>query len=170
MVRNVFVLCTGRCGSVTLSKALSHSDWSVGHETRARNVLSRFDYPGHHIEIDNRLSWFLGELNDHFPDAFYIHLQREPEAVARSFAKRVGIMAGFAEILMGGNGNKLDHARKYVETVNRNIKHFLRDKPHVEFWLEDWAEGFPYLWETLKCRGDFRAAQREFLIKHNGSR
>lgn len=76
---NVFVLCTGRCGSVTFAQAASHvTNASVGHETRSHMVgAARMAYPIGHIEVDNRLSWTLGRLDQAFGrDAFYVHLLR----------------------------------------------------------------------------------------------
>lgn len=46
-----FVLCTGRCGSVTFIKACAHIDnFSAGHETLASEVgTRRFAYPDDHV-------------------------------------------------------------------------------------------------------------------------
>lgn len=61
----VFVLNTGRCRSVTFSRACSHlTNYSAGHETLARNLgHARFAFPDQHIETDNRLAWFLAKSN-----------------------------------------------------------------------------------------------------------
>jgi hypothetical protein len=58
-VVNVFVLGRGRCGSTTFIRAYKHiSNFTSGHETRARLLgEARLNYPDHHIEADNRLSW-----------------------------------------------------------------------------------------------------------------
>ena len=88
---NVFVLCTGRCGSTTFARAAEHAtNFSVGHESRKRLIgAERFAYADNHIEVDNRLSWMLGRLDDHYGErARYVHLTREREAVARSFLQR----------------------------------------------------------------------------------
>ena len=89
---NVFVLCTGRCGSVTVATACGHlTNFTAGHETRAARILeNRFAYPPNHIESDNRLSWHLGGLGQRFDDkdVLYVHLKRDRDAVARSYAKR----------------------------------------------------------------------------------
>lgn len=84
----VFVLCTGRSGSTTLAKSLSHaSNVTVGHESRNHLIDGRLDYPDDHIEIDSRLAWFLGPLDERFPDALYVHLRRNPDAVAETYAR-----------------------------------------------------------------------------------
>ena len=48
----------------------------------------RLEYPDNHIEVDNRLAWFLGVLGEKYPDARFVHLVRDREAVAQSFLKR----------------------------------------------------------------------------------
>ncbi len=55
---DVFVLCTGRCGSTTFIKACAHiTNYTAAHESRTGLLGSdRLDYPGKHIEADNRLS------------------------------------------------------------------------------------------------------------------
>ncbi len=104
---NVFVLCTGRCGSVTFIESCKHiTNYTAGHETRCNwTGDKRFAFPPHHIEADNRLSWLLGRLDAAYGDnAFYVHLTRDREAVARSYARRYprGIIGAYhTEILMG---------------------------------------------------------------------
>ncbi|MCS3662077.1 hypothetical protein [Salinibacter ruber] len=87
---NVFVLCTGRCGSTTFARACEHiENYSAAHESRAGKIKGRVNYPARHIEVDNRLSWFLGRLDEVYgDDLFYVHLRRNPRATAESFADR----------------------------------------------------------------------------------
>lgn len=86
----VFVLNTGRCGSHTFARACGHvTNFTAAHESRSRLYGdARLDYCDQHIEADNRLVWFLGRLHQRFPDAMYVHLTRDPDAVARSYAQR----------------------------------------------------------------------------------
>ena len=87
----VFVLNTGRCGSMTTIKACEHlTNYTAGHETRTGAIGDRrLDYPDRHVEADNRLSWFLGILGERFGDGpLYVHLRRDPEEVAASFLRR----------------------------------------------------------------------------------
>ena len=89
-VMQVFVLSTGRCGSLTTARAFRHAtNYTSGHETRTSLVgPARFEYPDQHIESDNRLCWFLGTMQERFPDAFYVHLVRDPEQVSESHAAK----------------------------------------------------------------------------------
>ena len=95
---NIFVLSTGRCGSTTLYNFCKHiTNYSSGHESRDN---LNFSYNNNHIEIDNRLSWFLGRLDSKYGDkAFYVHLMRDDKKVAASYEKRFyykrGISIGY---------------------------------------------------------------------------
>jgi hypothetical protein len=69
----VFVLCTGRCGSMTFTRACQHmTNFTAGHESRKRFLFGeKLSYPRNHIEADNRLSWCLGVLNDRYGASAY---------------------------------------------------------------------------------------------------
>src|SRR6478752_1534731 len=87
---NVFILSTGRCGSTTLSRAFAHAtNFTSGHETLSHVPRARLDYPANHIESDNRLAFFLGALHEKYgDDAHWVHLTRDPDRVAGSYANR----------------------------------------------------------------------------------
>ncbi len=89
--KNVFILCTGRCGSSTFIRACKHiTNYTASHESRiSKGGYNRLQYPAHHIEADNRLSWFLGRLeNKYGDDAFYVHLKRNIKDTAASLLRR----------------------------------------------------------------------------------
>jgi hypothetical protein len=177
--RNVFVLCTGRCGSTTFAAACSHmTNWTAGHESRSHLLgLDRLAYPPLHIEADNRLSWMLGRLQATYgADAAYVHLTRDPEAVARSYARRAayGIMhAYYHGIVFPAPGPAaprpvLPHARDMVATVTANIDAFLADKPHVlRLRMEEAAQAFPRFWDWVGAEGRLDLALQEWSIRHN---
>jgi hypothetical protein len=169
---NVFVLSTGRCGSQTFARAAAHAtNVTTGHETRARE-LDRLSYPPSHIESDNRLTWFLGPLAARFPEARYVHLIRDTEAIAQSYLRRweapVTIGRGWKEFVrMGGGGSPIECCREYVEATNENIRHFLRDKPHVTVQLESAHTDFRRFWEWASLEGDLVAALGEWDVRHD---
>ena len=178
-VMNVFVLCTGRCGSTTFVEACSHlTNYSAGHETRWGRVGNdRFAYPPNHIEADNRLSWLLGSLEQAYGGgAFYVHLTREPEAVAESFRKRLvarrGIIQAYKTAMLGAKSvPDLDVCRDYVKTVTSNIQHFLRDKPKkMAFALEESERDFPAFCSEIGAVGNMAAAMRSWKTHYNESR
>jgi hypothetical protein len=175
---NIFVLNSGRCGSTTWIRACEHMcNYTAGHESRAHLVgPARLAYPENHIEADNRLSWLLGRLEATYgKQALYVHLRRDPEATASSFARRYdfGIMKAYREgILIGADPqlSSLSLARDYLETVEHNIALFLRDKPRVlEARLEYLEEDFLRFWSLIGAEGDLDAALAELRIHHNSS-
>ena len=179
---HVFVLCTGRCGSTTLARACGHlTNWTAGHESRTHEIgPARLAYPPRHIEVDNRLAWFLGRLNQSHGDrAAYVHLTRDPEAVARSFARRAshGIFRAYRTQVLARSARlrpdraPLDAARDYVETVTANIVHFLADKSHVlPVRLESLsADGARFL-DWIGAEGDLAAARATLGLVHNASK
>ena len=127
---NVFVLCTGRCGSVTFYKACQHiTNYTAGHESKTNCLFDdRVDFPDNHIEIDNRLSWFLGKLERVYntKKVFYVHLLRSRKETADSFNKRwgneKGILAGYARnILTHQNYGDFNICLDYFLIVLYNI-------------------------------------------------
>lgn len=182
---NVFVLGTGRCGTVTFSRACSRhlTNWSAGHETRAKRLGDdRFRYPKRHIEVDPRLPWFLGELGDRFPDALFVHLHRNVEATARSIARRWnGSRIGFARVfgesmLMQGEvadpERRLEIARFQVRTMRANIEAALAARPaelRFEIALEEAERVFPAFLERIGAEGNLEAAVGEWAVRHNAS-
>lgn len=192
----VFVLGTGRCGTTSFIRASEHLEcWTAGHETRSTRIGDdRFDYPDNHIEADNRLTWFLGELGRRFSDASYVHLVRDSEAVARSFLNRwptpaitpkarvhrflhpvpapsAGIIEGFAHsIVPSGEVNvadRMDYCRFYVRTVTANIEAFLVGKRHIQMRAETMAENFGEFADWIGAEGDWTAIQRALAQRHN---
>ena len=180
---HVFILCTGRTGSSTFIKACKHiTNYSSGHETRVKRTgEARFAYPDNHIEADNRLSWFLGGLENTFGDsAFYVHLTRDKEATVESFNRRWknkgSIVKAFSESILFTSTlfqSKKDKERIcgfYVDTVNTNIEVFLRNKSHkMTIRLEKLEKEFPKFWEAIGAEGDFQKAVRELRTRYNHS-
>ena len=178
----VFVLCTGRCGSTTFGAAAAHCrNFTSGQESRNQYIgAQRFAYPDQHIEIDNRLSWTLGKLDQCFGDApYYVHLLRDPETVAASFVTRhrYGLMKAYREGILAKHFNRtpdaplMDVARELVDTVTLNIAAFLKDKSRVmTVRVEDIATDFPAFWDWIGAQGNLDAAMAEWQIKHNAGR
>lgn len=179
---NAFVLCTGRCGSLTWAMACGHlTSHTFGHETHAKSLDHRV-YPDDHIEIDNRLAWHLGELGEAYgDDAVYVHLQRDPRQVAASYARRFKISGGIAPAYASGivmrqqvpthEAMRVRAARAMVDTITANIRYFLRDKPNVvRVRIEAPHEGFDAMCDLLGARGDRQAAHATLDVVHNRSR
>ena len=134
----------------------------------------RVDYPENHITVDNRLSWFLGRLNNKFADdAYYVHLKRNRRDVAKSRYNDwlVGMMAAYSQgILEHGQptpGDELAVCFDYVDCITENIEHFLKDKTKKQtIWIEEAETDFQVFWDAIKAEGDLGAALNEFSLKH----
>lgn len=173
----VFVLCTGRCGSLTFKKACSHiSNYTSLHESKAKEVsLLRATYPDNHIEIDNRLNFFFGLIDEKYKDdVFFVHLKRNEKDVVKSFMKRftkVGIMSGFYHsVFMLSKKEwfkKCRTAIMYVKTTNKNIELFLKDRPSICIDIYDPKENFVLFWNAIGAEGDLNKALTEFDVKYN---
>jgi hypothetical protein len=175
---NVFILSTGRSGSQTFARACAHlANYTSAHESRSGLLgEAHFDYPDNHIESDNRLSWLLGRLDRRFGDrAFYVHLTRETRTVAASWAKRAhtGMMNAYRYAILwhcAKDATPLEVALDYCDTVEQNIRLFLRDKEsRMDFPLEQARERFPEFWRRIGAEGDLSAALAEFDVRHNAA-
>ncbi|PIB34834.1 hypothetical protein BFP72_05155 [Reichenbachiella sp. 5M10] len=180
----VFILCTGRSGSVAIIKACSHiKNFSASHESLSNQWAERrMDYPDQHIESDNRLSWQLGTLEKKFGDeAIYIHLTRDREKVAYSLLQRyyqpASIIDSFCEGIRMTPPEKLNIDQRmqacydYVDTITDNIEVFLSNKTKtMNLALENIQEDFPKMWELIGAEGDMEAALAEFATPHNSSK
>ena len=175
---NVFILNTGRCGSSTFIAACQHiQNYSSAHESLSTKTgAHRLAYPDNHIEADNRLSWFLGKLDNKYADnAFYVHLKRNKQQTTESFIKRkdYGIMRAYKEgILLGGEQTQTpaDIAEDYIDTIETNIRLFLKDKTQkMEFSLENPEHDFATFLTKISAQCDINKAMNEWKINHNKS-
>tara|TARA_Y100001970_G_scaffold9906_1_gene11692 strand:+ start:332 stop:901 length:570 start_codon:yes stop_codon:yes gene_type:complete len=174
---NVFVLCTGRTGSVSLYKVCHHiKNFTVSHESRKS---LDFKYNNSHIEIDNRLCWFLGRLDKQYGDnAIYVHLRRNSDKVAESFSQRFyykrGISLAYKYNLLRteqiSDKSDIEICRDLVKTCEENILLFLRNKTKViKIDVENFKEGVTQFWNYINAEGDLNKALKELEVKQNKS-
>jgi hypothetical protein len=173
---NVFVLTTGRSGSLTFAEACRHiTNYTSGHETRVGLVgADRLAYPDRHIEVDDRLAWLLGRLEDAYgDDAFYVHLRRDEQATAASRARRWNkpLMRAYRNGILwdvSPDVGRVALALDLNHTVTRNIELFLRDKSHtMRIDIEAAARTFPEFWSRIGAEGDLQAALEELRARHH---
>ena len=171
----VFVLSTGRSGTTTFSHACSHmTNFTVAHESRTSHIgIYRVNFPDNHIEVDNRLSWILGRLDELYGDnAYYVHLLREKGKVAESYNERwdssLSIMRAYSEGIMMSSRKDLAVCYDYVDTVNANIRMFLRDKTRkLNVHLETARTDFRKFWQEISADGDLESALTEWAVLYN---
>jgi len=170
---NVFVLCTGRCGSTTFARASNHiENFRSAHELQ-RGRLRR-EYPDNHIEVDNSLSRLLGPLDEQYgDDAFYVHLKRDERDTASSFSKRSAIVPRAHARLLGvrtDDDNLFDICHHYCQTVNSNIERFLKDKSDcMTVRLASAKEDFRRFWHRIDAVGSLSDALDEWDRRYNAT-
>ena len=176
----VFVLTAGRTASQTVALACEHIEgMTAAHESRRRMINERLNYPDNHIEVDNRLVWFLGSMERLYDDAdtFYVFLRRDPEKVASSYIKRWHITVSIVRAFYHGilmcrhekptEAEKLASTRLFVQTVEDNVRSFLSRHPHhVVINTETLEADFFAFMDTAGLNGD-REAIRETLNSTN---
>ncbi len=177
---NVFILNTGRCGSMTFIRACQHiSNYSSAHESRCDQLgEARLTYPNNHIEADNRLSWFLGKLDAQYGNnAAYVHLVRDNANTATSYAKRLfpgGIIPAYRKGILQHLPDDIPDfsvSLDYCDTVNSNIGLFLKDKTRkMQFTLENAREDFQRFWSFIEAEGDLKSALAEFNTAYHASK
>ncbi len=152
------------------------TNYTAAHESRASLLgEARLDYPPNHIEVDNRLSWLLGRLDEEYGDqAFYVHLIRDQRSTAKSFNRRwnvdYSIMRAYSYDILKSRRRGIEVALDLWETVNANIRLFLRDKSRtMMFRLEYAPDDFIDFWRRVGARGDLDAALAEWAVRHNQS-
>lgn len=190
---NVFVLGTGRCGTMTFAKACGHmTNFTASHES-GRNRLGpfRFQYPANHIAVDYRLGWMLGRLDAYWGTrAFYVHLVRDPKATADSLVRLARLHRRSAKLVeafdlpdwlnyasapvwahMHVQAQKMleleRSALDMVESKTADIAMFLKDKQHMVVHVERAQEDFGEFWDVINAEGDKLAALAEWATKHN---
>lgn len=175
---NIFILNSGRCGSTTFIKSCQHiTNYSSAHESLLSNTgPQRFDYPENHIEADNRLSWLLGRLDETYGnEAYYVHLTRNVHDTANSFSRRIdfGILKAYEQGILMHEAHTLpanDIANDYIETVETNIRLFLKDKTNkMDITLETIKTDFTAFWENINATGDIDSALKEWNVTYNAS-
>jgi hypothetical protein len=173
----VFVLGTGRCGTVTFAKACSHfTNFTSGHETRVRKAgLVRLAYPDDHIEVDPRLVYFLPWLDWLYPHAVYAHLYRDVSEVAQSMFNRWMQGTGRSSSLLDGlyfwrGGCKLKVCLAHAQMIDATIRAFLSRRDVVKILLKEPEVGFQAFMDRIGAVGDRVAALAEWKVHYNSSK
>lgn len=181
---NVFVLTTGRSGSAAFINACKFiTNYTCGHESNACKINEeKFNYPENHIEADNRLAWFLGDLDLRFQEkVFYVHLIRNKEKTVSSLKKRIlsntSIIRSFASGILKNPYYTLSKreitevTNLYYSTVNQNIEFFLKDKSNfMTIQLKSIDQEFEKFWQSIGAKGDLEGALKSFNKPVNTSK
>jgi len=177
----VFVTGTGRCGSVTFSKACGHiKNYTCGHEThtnkriageKAGDILN-LDYPPNHIEASSQLAIQIPLLCKKYPDAKWVHLIRlDRDACARSLCRRSDMKAFASYNFLNSHPVRLDVAYAIYDTMTTTIDaclegRYLSGKAMV-IQLENVKADWQGFWNWIDAEGDFDASLAEWDTRYN---
>jgi hypothetical protein len=171
---NIFILSSGRTASTTFTKACSYiKNFTSAHESRTGfSSQSRVDYPENHIEIDNRLTWFLSQLESNYKDdAYYVHLTRDKKAIAKSYLERWHLKESIVKayghgVLMKPNipvKDRFDICLDYVDYVEDTITNFLHGKSKImTIDVSELKDKFPEFYNWIGAEGDLNSCCNEF--------
>lgn len=169
---NVFVIGTGRCGTLTFSKASKFFEgFTAAHESKTKN--NNLVYMDNHIESDPHLFWHLPNLIRQYPKAIYVHLVREKTACVKSLSKRPSLYnyAAISEMTSKAQTDLKKIASKYYDFINGFIENFFvgRKEIYIKMSLPPTEKE----WASLhKALGKPKGFKRSFAVwnkKYNAS-
>lgn len=175
---NVFVINTGRCGSVSFSEACKIvRNYSTTHESLwGKKLPERIEYPSNHIEIDNRLSFYMGELHKKYgDDALYVHLYRDNLQTARSYFNRItdqnSIAFSWSKSINRSKVPSLQDCLDMVVSQNQNIDFFCSNvKNSMSIDIELIEEEFPKFLNIIGADFDKNSIAGIFSKRLNDSK
>jgi hypothetical protein len=153
-------------------KACSYFDnYTCSHESRVGQDYSvRVDYPDSHIEVDNRLVWFLPLLEKAYGDeAFYVHLVREHNLVAKSYMERWALNESIVKAFAHGirmqptikKGDRYKACLEYVEYCDWLISDFCADKSNViQINIDELHAEFEHFAAFIGVKGNIELAKK----------
>jgi len=167
----VFALGTGRCCSMTFSKACEHFyDYTSGHETKAGS-FNDLNYIDNHIESDAHLFWRLPRLISLYPNALYVHLIREKRSCVKSLAKRKSIdkYASFTE--MCDSFDRIEICDNFYDFVNDTIEVYCKSLAvqYIKLWVPPTKELWFEFYTRINSVGNFENSWSEWARRYNAS-
>ena len=173
----IFVTGTGRCGSVTFSKACRHvTNYTSGHETHTNKTtpeglcgdVANWQYPDNHIEVSPQLVIGIPILRRRYPAAKWVHLVRgDRGACARSLCQRSDMRAFAQYWFLNAAPDELSVAYAVYDTVRSLCEALLPDAFTLQ--LEQARLQWPACWEFLGARGDFQSSLYEWHRRYNAT-
>jgi len=169
----VFVVGTGRCGTVTFSKACAHiTNFSSGHETYSRSFFEfkNLSIPDNRIEVDPHFAHVLPLALEKYPDAKWVHLIRARKPCVESIARTTGIKH-YAKFASMNESVKIEHvADTFYSVVNANIEMWLKKTNSMTMHLEKLSEEWPAFWDFITAKGSIKDSIKEFETRYNNSK
>lgn len=165
----VFVIGTGRCGSVSFRVACSFmTNYTTGHETKC----GLLEYPDNFIEVNPHLRCCVAHVANKYPDALWVHLLRKPETCIPSLAAldHGAIMRAYASLYgsVMPSENIADIAYRYywaeTDAIRSHLKSVAKSHTmHLETIQDEWA----HFWNLIGAEGNYAASLHSWGTPHN---
>ena len=167
----VFVVGTGRCGSVTFARAAAHmTNYTAAHESP---IAADLRFPDRHIEVSPRLTWVLPSLVEIYAaDTLYVHLRRRKAEVVRSWLRRGRDRGpGIWERLVYGTVPNDFHqtCELCYDAITRLIGMSLAGRNRMTIWLHAARQSWGRFWQAVGAEGDYARSLAEWNVRYNAS-
>ena len=167
---NIFVIGSGRCGTLTFSKSISHcTNYTVGHESHAGSV-DRLNYPENHIEVSSHLTLYWPMLRKRYPQCRFVWIQRVDDVrCARSISKLQGgqIVRDFCNVFhQQPNPVLIEGALDIYDMMNAQGEASGAFRIEMENAKAQWQR----CWDFMGCEGDFELSLNEWDTRYNETR
>jgi len=192
----VFVVGTGRCGSVTFHHACAHIvNYTSGHEDVFKKA-DKLDWPDQHIAVEPSIWPMIPLLRTHYPDLVLVHLIREDrEAFVPSYrsldsAEFIGaqkyrlppekrpvghenwegappIIDVWAALRIGAPINERERLTMINLFYDACNEAIRSFGPSLTVRLEKAKEDWPAFWELIGAEGDYAASRDTWNVKYN---
>ena len=168
----VFVVGTGRCGSVSFREACRHAtNYTAGHESKC----GLLEYPDAWIEVNPQLRCCIPHLAEKYPDASWVHLVRTPETCIPSLAAlgHGSVMHSYRLLhnSVVPSDDPRDVAYRYYWAENDAIRVMLAacvpETQRMVVRLEDVKAQWADFWRFARCEGDYEASLRSWDVRRN---
>lgn len=192
----VFVVGTGRCGSVTFCKACEYiENFTVAHET-VFNRRDKLDWPDQYIAVEPSLWPLVPLLRKRYPRLVLVHLVRRNRA---EFIHSYRVLD--SPPFIGAKNYRIPEKDRLPEKANwegappvidvwaacyvgtpigeaerrellglyyDTVNTMVRElRPDVTVTLEEPATGWRQLWRRIEALGDYEKSLAEWDVKHN---
>lgn len=170
----VFVVGTGRCGTVTFYQAcMEIANYTAGHESKnGEDQIGDWSFPDNHAEVSCNLLWGIPALRERYPKAFWVHLTRERAACVDSLRQNCSRSQEMFAQQWWFFRHEVDPNRRariaetYYDSYNALVRRLLPPTA-LTLQLESIRESWPEFWEKIGAQGDLAASLLHWGRKYN---
>lgn len=168
----VFIVCTGRCGSVSFREACRYAtNYRTGHESHCGFL----EYPDQWIEVNNHLRCVIPHMANKYPDALWVHLIREPKGCIRSLermndgAHMRAYQALYPSVMPSHNLGDVAYRYYWAENdaINVQLTALVANPQRRVMRLESIKDEWADFWQWIGAEGDDQASLAAWDVRRN---